>query len=195
MAVLLSFAVLLGRRVQAQSQFRVEHAPQLFALFLIIFFVAAFIPGLRKGPEEFIGLVNKAFTFATGKTPYAFFKDRASFSNKLSQGIKNKKEIIFSDLDVTFAWDAVCIFGPYTDNQKAKSVLQMNWDIEERSKIRDSDSINALVFLYQGQVNQVVDLSRGLADFKDVDMCLARHKATFNILIDANGRTILDIKK
>jgi hypothetical protein len=85
----------------------------------------------------------------------------------------------------------VCIFGPYTNNEKAQSVLHMNWNIEERSEIHFSDSVNALVFLYQGSVNQVVDLKRGIADFKDLDICLSRNQANFELRTDANGLKIL----
>ena len=71
----------------------------------------------------------------------------------------------------------------------------MNWNIEERSEIHFSDSVNALVFLYQGSVNQVVDLKRGIADFKDLDICLPRNQANFELRTDANGLTILMLEK
>lgn len=126
-----------------------------------------------------------------------FFKERASFPTKLSAQLKkeNQKTIIFSDLDVTFAWDKVCILGPYTNKAKAKSVLNMNWNIEERSQIHVSDSVNALVFLYQGSVNQVIDLKRGIADFQDLDMCLNRNQANFEIRTDPNGLRILTLER
>lgn len=89
----------------------------------------------------------------------------------------------------------VCIFGPYTNNEKVKSVLNMNWNIEERSQIHVSDSVNALVFLYQGSVNQVVDLKRGITDFTDLDMCLSRNQANFKIRTDASGRRILTLER
>jgi hypothetical protein len=99
--------------------------------------------------------------------------------------------VSFATLGVTFAWDRVCVFGPYTDRAKAASVLQLDWNIEERSQIAMSDSVNALVFLYQGKVNQVVDLKRGIADFKALDRCFAREHTTFRVEVDADGRKIL----
>jgi hypothetical protein len=190
---------MLSRKLRANnhSRWRIDYFPKIVSAFLIAFFVSLLVPGLRTLPDTLMNLVGTTFTYATGATPYAFFKERASFPNKLSAQLKkeNQKTILFSDLDVTFAWDTVCIFGPYTSNEKAQSVLHMNWNIEERSEIHLSDSVNALVFLYQGSVNQVVDLKRGIADFTDLDMCLSRNRANFGLRTDASGRRILTLEK
>lgn len=195
MSILLFCALMFSRKIRADnhSTWRIDYFPKIASAFLIAFFISLLVPGLRKLPDTFMNLVGTTFTYATGATPYAFFKERASFPTKLSAQLKkeNQKTIVFAALDVTFAWDMVCIFGPYTNNAKAKSVLNMNWNIEERSEIHLSDSVNALVFLYQGSVNQVVDLKRGIADFTDLDMCLNRNQANFKIRTDANGLTIL----
>ncbi len=195
MSILLFCALMFSRKLKANnhSTWRIEYFQKIVSAFLIAFFISLLVPGLRKLPDTFMNLVGTTFTYATGATPYAFFKERASFPNKLSAQLKNEnqKAIIFADLGVTFAWDRVCIFGPYTNNEKAQSVLHMNWNIEERSEIHFSDSVNALVFLYQGRVNQVVDLKRGIADFKDLDICLSRNQANFEHRTDTNGHTIL----
>ncbi len=199
MSTLLFCALLLSRRIKASthSTWRMDYFPKIVSALLMAFFISLLVPGLQKLPDTFMDLVGTTFTYATGATPYAFFKERASFPNKLSAQLKteNQKAIIFADLGVTFAWDRVCIFGPYTNNEKAQSVLHMNWNIEERSEIHFSDSVNALVFLYQGSVNQVVDLKRGIADFKDLDICLTRNQANFELRTDANGLTILILEK
>ncbi len=195
MSILLFCALMFSRKIRADnhSTWRMDYFPKIVSAFLIAFFISLFIPGLKTLPDTFMNLVETTFTYATGRTPYAFFKERASFPTKLSAQLQkeNQKTIPFSDLDVTFAWDTVCIFGPYTNNAKAKSVLNMNWDIEEHSEIHVSDSVNALIFLYQGSVNQVVDLKRGITDFKDLDMCLSRNQANFELRTDANGLRIL----
>lgn len=199
MLILLLCALLFSRKLRAinHSTWRIDYFPKFVSVLLIAFFTFLFIPGLKKLPDSFMNLVETTFTHATGMTPYTFFKERASFSNKLSAQLKKEthKTVIFSDLDVTFAWDTVCIFGPYTNNEKAKSVLNMNWNIEERSEIHFSDSVNALVFLYQERVNQVVDLKRGIADFTDLDMCLNRNQANFEPGTDASGRRILTLQR
>lgn len=199
MSILLLCALMLSRKLKANnhSRWRIDYFPKIVSAFLIAFFVSLFIPALRKLPDTVMNLVRTTFTYATGATPYAFLKERASFPTKLSAQLQkeNQKTIPFSDLDVTFAWDTVCIFGPYTNNAKAKSVLNMNWNIEERSQIHVSDSVNALVFLYQGSVNQVVDLKRGITDFTDLDMCLNRNQANFEPGTDASGRRILTLQR
>ncbi len=199
MSILLFCAVMFSRKLKANnpSRWRIDYFPKIVSVFLIAFFISLLVPGLRKLPDTFMNLVGTTFTYATGTSPYAFFKERASFPTKLSAQLQkeNQKTIIFSDLDVTFAWDMVCIFGPYTNNEKVKSVLNMNWNIEERSQIHVSDSVNALVFLYQGSVNQVVDLKRGITDFTDLDMCLSRNQANFKIRTDASGRRILTLER
>lgn len=190
-SLLLFSAILIARKSKNRFGFRGSLIPIFFSFFLSIFFIFAFIPGLRQIPDSFLGFVGQTFTLVVGKTPASFFKDRASFSNKLNDALQSRRDIQFNNLDVTFAWDRVCIFGPYTNNSQAKSVLKIDWNIEERSQIHDSDSINALVFLFQGSVNQVVDLTRGIADFKNVDTCFSREEAHFKVEIDRNGRKLL----
>lgn len=198
MSILLFCALMFSRKIEASthSTWRIDYFPKIVSALLIAFFISLLVPGLRKLPDTFMNLVGTTFTYATGRTPYAFFKERASFPTKLSAQLQkgNQKTILFADLDVTFAWDTVCIFGPYTSNEKAQSVLHMNWNIEERSEIHFSDSVNALVFLYQGSVNHVVDLKRGIADFTDLDMCLSRNQANFELRTNANGHRILTLE-
>lgn len=195
MFVLLASALGLSRKIKKDDEAAVwiKRSPKILAGFLGAFFVVSFFPGSRKLSDAFMGLVGKSFVYATGKTPYAFFKDRASFSAKLEEALKAQKKINFSDLDVTFAWDRVCVFGPYTNAEKARSVLNIDWNIEERSQIHLSDSINALVFLYQGRVNQVVDLKRSITDFKNLDICLFRNDTVFEAGVDLNGLRYLKL--
>lgn len=198
MSILLFCALMFSRKLKANnpSTWRIDYFPKIVSAFLVAFFISLLVPGLRTLPDTVMNLVGTTFTYTTGTSPYALFKERASFPTKLSAQLQkeSQKTILFSDLDVTFAWDRVCIFGPYTNNEKVKSVLNMNWNIEERSQIYVSDSVNALVFLYQESVNQVVDLKRGITDFTDLDMCLSRNQANFKIRTDANGHRILTLE-
>lgn len=173
--------------------FRLEIVPQIFAVLLLLFFTASFVPGLNKIPESFLGLVNTSFEAVTGKTPYTYIRERNSFANLLSRDIERTRDkyIDFSILDVTFAWDKVCIFGPYTSNAKAKSILNLNWNIEEQSKVSQDDSINALVFLFEGEVSGVVDLKRSIVDFKDLNLCFDRTQTSFFIDREDSRQVIL----
>ena len=188
-------AGLLGRRLKGQKQALgiVSHIPKVLTGLLLTFFVSAFIPGTRAVPEAFVSGVGNVFVRLTGKTPYAFFRERASFPVRLEEALKTQSEIRLGELDVSFAWDKVCIFGPYTNNQKARQVLGFDWDLEARSQIHFSDSINALIFLYQGSVNQVVDLRRRIVDFKVLDVCLPRPETTFKVHVDLHQHKFLQL--
>lgn len=160
---------------------------------ILVFFVLMMVPGLNLIPSGFLSFVGKSFESVTGKSPYVYFRERKSFpvllENKLNQ--EPIQTLNLSDLDVTYAWDEICIFGPYTNNEKAKSVLKLEWNIEDFSDIASSDSVNALVFLYQGKVNKVVDLKRSLVDFDDLDRCSLREKTQFEIRRNDSNRRIL----
>lgn len=138
----------------------IDQWPKWFSFFLVGFFVLSFIPGVQLLPQAFLLGVGQSFSLVMGKTPYEYFKERASFPRKLEVALSKETQVYLHELDVTFAWDQVCIFGPYTNNAKAREVMKMDWNIEERSEIAYSDSINALVFNYQNKVNHVVDLKR-----------------------------------
>ena len=71
----------------------------------------------------------------------------------------------------------------------------MNWNTEDRSQISFSDSINVLVFIYQGSVNHVVDLKRSVANFKNAEICLPREQANFEVEVDANRLKYLKLVK
>lgn len=170
-------------------------ASKIFSVSIALFFVFLFIPVLRSIPQAFFGFVGKTFEHFVGKTPYQYVRERNSLPQVVSRAIakNDNKPIKFSELGLTYAWDKMCIFGPYTDNQKARSVLELDWNIEDRSEIKHSESINALVFLYQGKVNHVVDLNRGIVDFKNLDLCIERERSQFELSSEGNSRKILGL--
>ena len=194
-ATLLSAGTFLGKRIDIKnsSSIRFSLLPKLLAAFIFLFFLFSLIPGLRILPDVFMNVVERSFVAVSGKSPRIFFEERASLPNKLRKEMTQKRKINFSDLELTFAWDKVCIFGPYTNNKKAKSVLNLDWKIEEHSEVHFSDSVNALVFLYQDNVNKAVDLNRGIADFKNLDLCLSRETAHFEVKFDKNGLRYLEL--
>lgn len=169
--------------------------PKILSLSIALFILFSFLPFLRPIPETFMEILGKTFKYFVGKTPYQYARERSSLPNVLNRKIAKMENRVlnFSDLDVTYAWDKMCILGPYTDNQRAKTVLGIDWNIEDRSEIKYSDAINSLVFLYQGKVNHVVDLKRGIIDFKNLDLCIERERSQFEMSIDRNSRKILSL--
>lgn len=192
MVVALVVAWAAGRAV-SPPRFYVR-APKILTISLVFFFVMAPVPILNIIPSAFLQAVGAAFETATGKTPHAYFADKKAFDTLLVRALTDPAaahHVDFSVLDVIFAWDRVCVFGPYTNNAQARTVLKIDFNIEDRSTIAQSDSVNALVFLYDGRVNKVVDLKRDVADFAALDTCYARDKTVFTVTRDPNGRTVL----
>lgn len=195
MGVLLFVAGFSGRELDKTKSppTNLKKIPTILVIAIATFFVISMVPGLNRLSSSFMGFVGKTFEFATGKTPYTYFKERKSFPNLLKLKLDESRDgqINFDLLNVTFAWDKFCIFGPNTSNDQAKKVLNMDWNIEERSTIAHSDSINALVFLYQGKLNVVIDLARTLADFENPNRCFDRSQTHFLFRKDQSGRTFI----
>ena len=190
-ALLLSLSWAIARKMGNGGS--LERWPKLSASSLVLFFVFSWIPGLNVVPDAFLDLVGKSFQLALGKTPYVYFKERNSFAQLLDRELgKQPNRVDLGLLGVSFAWDHVCVFGPYTNNAQAREVLHIDWNIEERSEIGHSDSINSLVFLFEGKVSTVIDLRRAIADFKSVDRCWDRRQAAFQVTRNPNNRTILN---
>lgn len=196
MAVLLFVSQLLARHITKEAA---SFRPLLTTTIVLswaqgLFFVMLLIPGLQVVPQTAIGFLGKAFSAVTGKSPYAFFRDRKAFATLLAKELEQSEStsVDLGALEVTFAWDRVCILGPYTNNARAKEVMGLDFDLESRSDIEHSDSVNALVFLYEGKVNNVVDLKRGVTDFKVLDVCLERRETVFLRSRDANGLPFLE---
>lgn len=197
MVVLLTVARISGRALDKANtpSTKFKKAPTLLFIAILGFFVFSLVPGLNRLNSHFLGFVGKTFELTTGKTPYAYFKERKSFANLLKQKLDESKDgqINFDHVGVTFAWDIVCIFGPYTNNDQAQKVLNINWNIEERSAIAHSDSINALVFLNHGKPNLVIDLNRDLADFKNPNRCFDRSQTRFPFNKYQNSQIVIQL--
>ena len=172
-----------------------RQVPIYFLAFLILFFVTAMVPGLRGFNSAVMDLIKRPFELATGKSPYSYFRERKSFANLLRQKLQetNDSHVDFDQIQVTFAWDKVCIFAPYTNNEKAKAILNMDWNIEGRSPVAHSDSINCLVFIFQGKVNAVVDLDRSLVDFDHSSQCYDRSETHFPLTTDHHGKVVISL--
>lgn len=190
--ILLGIAIFFTEKINHKFYQKMIYLfPRTTIFFIVAFFASTLIPILNPISDKFIDTLSKTFVIFIGKTPHIFFKERASFQNKLTKAIANKDTIHFSELDLSFAWDKVCIFEPYITNEKVNLILGFNWNIENYSKINQSDSIVALVFLYQGKVNQVVDFNRNIADFKNLNLCLNRNQSQFNIQAEPGRSKIL----
>lgn len=74
-------------------------------------------------------------------------------------------------------WDRVCFLGPYSTNQTASQTLGFAWDLDARSDLKMSDSINVLVFAKAKTVTAYTEYPRS-SDFSHLTgKCLARQQA------------------
>jgi hypothetical protein len=166
---------------------------QALGIFIGLFVALSPIPALNAVPGAVLSGVGKTFEYFTGKSPYAFMKERNNLENSLRRHLEKfpTPNLNLGQLPVTFAWDRVCFFPPYTNGAEAKKVLGLDWNLEEYSQIKFSDSVNALVFLYEGRVNKTADLPRRLAEFGALGgHCFARREAIFTGTRNAEGRLV-----
>ena len=77
------------------------------------------------------------------------------------------------------AWDRVCIFGPYSPDDKVEAVTGIHGAGERAYDIRSNDGINVLMFIDGGHIAASVAHPRGRGDFgpEVVRKCYSREQA------------------
>lgn len=77
-------------------------------------------------------------------------------------------------------WEKVCILGPYTNNDHAKTTLGFEWDVESKTSITSNEGISLLLFLRDGKVTEYAEHSRSQGDFSNLTMkCFPKENAVF----------------
>lgn len=91
----------------------------------------------------------------------------------------------------SFDWERVCIFPPYTNEQKINERLGFIWERAASTGIESDDSICLFVFMKDGQVVLHSMFSRSDGDFSGLGeggVCVSRAKALFGIRTQDSGR-------
>lgn len=92
-------------------------------------------------------------------------------------------------------WQRVCVLGPYSDSRRARELLGFDWDVEWRSAIVSSDSINLLLFADSAQVWHWVEHPRGEGDFSAYSgQCFSRANAVFKRDPDADSLALRTVE-
>lgn len=65
----------------------------------------------------------------------------------------------------TFAWDKVCIFGPYTPDGDIDAATGIQGAAAQAHDIRSSDGIDVLMFIHEGRIAASVAHPRHRGDF------------------------------
>lgn len=157
--------------------------------FSIAFFAAAFFAPLRAFPDGVIGAVAWGYQAFSGESPATAAHKGHDVTGMIRAELEFSKgqRIDLSRLRTRNDWDRVCIFGPYTGNAAARSVLGTDvWDIEKYNRISTSDSISTLIFMNGKSVSYAIDFPRGEADFAKLTLrCVPRASAVFERVLGA----------
>lgn len=76
------------------------------------------------------------------------------------------------------SWQKVCVITPYSNNESAAKILGFEWDAENLTAIKYSDSITLLVFVESQKVVAFAEHPRSQGDFTKIQpSCLSRPDA------------------
>lgn len=83
----------------------------------------------------------------------------------------------------TFAWDKVCIFGPYTSDADIDGVAEVQGAAKQAHGIQSRDDIDVLLFVHDGDIAASVAHPRDHGDFGPelVGKCYSRQQAVFSV--------------
>ena len=84
-----------------------------------------------------------------------------------------------------FAWDKVCILGPYTPDDKVDSLTGIQGAAGQAYDVRSNDGINVLMFVRDARIAASVVHSRTQGDFgpEVVGKCYSREQANFSVRV------------
>lgn len=100
-------------------------------------------------------------------------------SKEIETQLKNNNWERIDLAKVGGSWQRVCVFGPYSENNKAEQTLDLKWDLENKTSISSSDGVSVLAFVEGKNVVSYVEHPRNLGDFAKLSgQCFDRANAT-----------------
>jgi hypothetical protein len=84
-----------------------------------------------------------------------------------------------------FAWDKVCVLGPFTPDDEVDSLAGIRGAAGQAHGIRSSDGINVLMFIREGRIAASIAHTRDRGDFgpEVVGKCYSRGQANFSVRV------------
>ena len=81
----------------------------------------------------------------------------------------------------TFPWDRVCVFGPYSPDEKIDAVVGISGAAKRAFDIRLNEGINVVMFVRNDRIVSSLAHSRRYGDFgpEVVGKCYSRNEAVF----------------
>lgn len=123
-------------------------------IFTTLFVVFAFVPGLNLFPATVVGFVARGFEAVTGKTPYAWTRERNDIVMHVNRDLKTPEELNMSEYTVSKDWHRVCF--------ETKEVT------------------NTLTFFYEDTEVYKLEYPKSLAEFGKLNgKCIPKAKARF----------------
>lgn len=100
-------------------------------------------------------------------------------TKKIEQKITLKStHIDLSDLDY-FEWDSFLVLGPYSNIENIEDKTNLNLEKIRDNGIKFSDSFNLLIFLKNGKVTKISELSRNFGDFTNLEEIIDKKHAKY----------------
>ena len=92
-----------------------------------------------------------------------------------------------------FAWDRVCVFGPYTPEDRVDALTGIERASRQAHDIQRSENLFVLMFIREGRIVASVALSRADGDFarETADKCYPPELSHFVVRVAAGGRPII----
>ena len=113
-----------------------------------------------------------------------------SVSRSIAGSVKRGNGTGFALVDYTsFAWDKVCIFGPYTPGSKIEAGTGIPGAARHAYDIESRDDIDALLFVHGGGIALSIAHSRQSGDFgpEVVGKCYSKAQAVFSVRTPPEG--------
>ena len=117
--------------------------------------------------------------------------DRAQSSDSIREQIKQLIYTQTETIDLATVgsddWSNLCVIQPYSDNETVSRALGFDWNAEDKTSVRYSDSTVLLLFATDREVVDYVEYPRYDGDFaRQEPPCLDRERAEFT-KIDKEG--------
>lgn len=110
-------------------------------------------------------------------------------TTKLETEFKTKTEIDLTNLN-SFIWDDMLILEPYSQINRIEIKLKLDLKNIRENAIKSFESFNLIVFLEKGKSIKIVELSREIGDFENVNQIIKKENARFEKTDNGNNKIV-----
>ncbi|WP_106792415.1 hypothetical protein [Aquimarina sp. Aq78] len=106
-------------------------------------------------------------------------KSDIALTKKIEKQFELNDEIIEFQKLTNFEWDHVIIFEPYSSIKKNGIEWSLNLSNIQENRIKSDDGINLIVFLKDNKCIKILEPSRQIGDFKNLQIPIPKQNAKF----------------